>query len=158
MDETESKGFNYITYNVSNTVSWVNCNDGGTISLEIMESNTNMQGSIDNGKPTINIDVTIKANVGDVECAIDLANPHEIQEVQKKAEQKTREIVNASVAAAQEFRSDIFGFGNAIKRAHPKEWEQLKDNWGTLFPDVKVHVQTRVEIKEAGMITKTLYE
>ncbi|SFL92220.1 spore germination protein KC [Gracilibacillus orientalis] len=158
LNEKESKGFNYITDNVTNTIGWVDCNDGGTISVEVFQSNTNMQGSVVNGEPSIKIDIKIKANIGDVECSLDLSKPKTIQDVQKKLEQKTINIAEASISAAQEYRSDIFGFGNAIRRSNPKKWEQIKDNWNTIYPDLNVDVQAQVEIKKSGMITQPIYE
>ncbi|MDX8046449.1 Ger(x)C family spore germination protein [Gracilibacillus sp. S3-1-1] len=158
MNEQESKGFNYITDNVSNTLSWVECNDEGRLSLEITDSKTTAQGDYQNGDPVINIKVDVQANIGEVECAIDLNDPHELQLIQQKAEERTNQILKASIMKAQEFGSDIFGFGNMIKRAKPKEWEKVKENWSTIFPNLQVNVQSKVEMKQSGMINKPIYD
>lgn len=158
LNETESKGFNYITNNINNTVGWVKCNDGGTISIEVTESNTEMKALFLNGEPSINITAEIKGNIGDVECSIDLSDQQSIQEVQNKLEQKTVDIIKASVAKAQEYQSDIYGFGNAMRRSNPKEWEKIKDDWSTLFQDLEVNVQVQVDIKKSGMVTQSIYD
>ncbi|MBS3681834.1 Ger(x)C family spore germination protein [Ornithinibacillus massiliensis] len=158
LNENESKGFNYITNNVSNTVGWVPCDNGGTISVEVTDANTDMKASFVNGKPSIDITIEIKGNIGDVECSIDLADQRSIEVVQKKLEQKTAEIIKESVTKAQEFQSDIYGFGNAIKRSNPKEWEKIKDDWSNQFQELEVNVQVQVDIKKSGMVTKSIYD
>ncbi|KAB8137722.1 Ger(x)C family spore germination protein [Gracilibacillus oryzae] len=158
LNEDQSKGFNYITNNISSTVGWVNCGDGDrTITLEVINSETKIKGSIKNGKPEINLDLNIAVNVADVECSIDLTNTEERNEVEKKLEQKTVDLINDSVSAAKEYESDIFGFGAAIRRSDPQEWKNVKDNWATLFPETDVKANVTVQIEQSGMITTPIY-
>ncbi|WP_018933879.1 Ger(x)C family spore germination protein [Gracilibacillus lacisalsi] len=158
LNEDESKGFNYITDNVTNTVGWVNCEDGGTLSAETIQSITDLQGLWKNGQPSVKIDVQVKANVGDVECKIDLSNPKNIEKIEKKLEQKTKDLIEQSIKKAKDFNSDIFGFGQAIKRSHPHQWRTIEDDWGSLFSNVSTEVNAEIELKRAGMISKPIYD
>ncbi|MFC4402215.1 Ger(x)C family spore germination protein [Gracilibacillus xinjiangensis] len=160
LNEDQSKGFNYITNNINSTVGWVNCGDGDddrTITLEVINSETKIKGSIKKGKPQINLDLNIAVNVGDVECPIDLTNTKERKEVEKKLEQKTVDLINSSVSAAKEYESDIFGFGAAIRRSDPQEWKKIKNNWVALFQETDVKANVTIQIEQSGMITTPIY-
>jgi spore germination protein KC len=65
--------------------------------------------------------------------------------------------VLAAVKRAQEFNSDVLGFGEAVYRKYPGMWEQsLSHNWTELFPRLNVNVTAYVNIKGTGAITNSV--
>ncbi|UOQ50423.1 Ger(x)C family spore germination protein [Gracilibacillus caseinilyticus] len=158
LSETESKGFNYITDNVTNTIGFVPCGDSGTISFEVVRSKTDLKADWKNGKPVINLTIDIIANIGDVECSIDFTDPKTIPKLQKQLESKTNTIVEESINAAKSYKSDIFGFGNALRHSKPKKWMEIRNDWEDHFTETEVKTKITVEIKKAGTITKPISE
>lgn len=55
----------------------------------------------------------------------------------------------------KEFKSDIFGFGEMIKRNHPSVWEKIKDNWVDIFPNLDIKVNSEIIISGSGLSRKT---
>jgi spore germination protein KC len=157
LDEEESKGFNYITDNVTGTLKWIEC-DGGTISIEVLRSKTDMKGSIEKGKPTINLNVSAEANIGEVECPIDLSKADPITDLEKQFNKKLEEIILSTVEKAKELETDIFGFGEVIARAEQKKWETLKKNWDEEFLNTDVEVKVDIKIRRTGTITEPYHE
>lgn len=153
INEEESKGFNYITDNIKSTVGFVQCDEGGTVSIEILKNKTRVEGRVKEDVPKINISINIEGNIADVECPIDLSETKTIDQVEKKLSEKTNDIVIASVEKAQELKTDIFGFGEVIARQYPKEWEKLKGNWPEIFANIEVKTDTTVKIRRVGTIT-----
>ncbi|GAA3314976.1 hypothetical protein GCM10020331_008870 [Ectobacillus funiculus] len=51
-------------------------------------------------------------------------------------------------------KSDIFGFGEAVKRADPKTWEKMRKEWSKTFAVSKVDVKVDAFIQRPGMRTK----
>ena len=42
-----------------------------------------------------------------------------------------KETINQTIETVQkQYKSDIFGFGEAIHRSNPKEWKKIKKQWG----------------------------
>ncbi|SER33961.1 spore germination protein KC [Gracilibacillus ureilyticus] len=158
LSEKESKGFNYITNNINNTVGWVECEDGGKISLETTNSDTKLKGSFVNGHPKITVETNITVNVGEISCSIDLSIPESIKEIEKKLEQKTVDLINSSVNAAKEFNSDIFGFGSVLRKSQPKQWEKIKGNWPEHFQQTEIKANVTIEINQSGSITTPIYD
>ncbi|WP_226038225.1 Ger(x)C family spore germination protein [Aquibacillus saliphilus] len=157
-NENESKGFNYITDNVRNTIGWVECGkeEEGTISVEVTKNETKLKGSIDSNLPKITIETTIEANIADVECAIDVYDQSKIKEIEGKLKKKIEEIIKESIGKAKELNSDVFGFGQVLSRQEPKQWKQLKDNWDKEFADLDIEVKVKFNIRGTGTITETL--
>lgn len=163
LNPEETKGFNYIMNNINTTVNRVACPDGGNLTIEVYNSKTSTKSQIKQGKTLMNINVNITADIGEVECDIDLTSPSVINQLQKQAEKEIKQQMEQTMAHVQgKYKSDIFGFGQVIYHSHPKKWNQLKKDWDEEFPRVKVNYQVKVIIRKLGAIgnpiTKELKE
>jgi len=153
LNMNESKGFNYITDNIKNTVVTIEQEDG-KITIETLRSKTKVKGKMEKGKPVIDISITPEGNIADVESSIDLSKPENIDKLEKGYSDNIKEKVQTSIQKVQEdFQSDIFGFGEVIHRADPKAWKGLKDNWDEHFTNLNVNVHVKADIRRLGTIT-----
>lgn len=149
----ESKGFNYITDNIKNTVVTVE-EEIGKITIETLRSKTKVKGKMEKGKPVIDIVITPEGNIGDVESSIDLTKPENIDKLEKKYSDNIKEKVQITIQKVQEdFQSDIFGFGEVIHRTDPNAWKRLEDNWDEYFTNLNVNVHVKADIRRLGTIT-----
>ncbi|REE89026.1 spore germination protein KC [Paenibacillus taihuensis] len=159
MSEEESKGYNYITNNVHSTVGHISCPGGGKLALEVVDAHSKIGGKMVSGRPYLSVDVTVEQSVGEVECRIDLTKISTIQELEKRAENSLTRIIRHAIDAGQKkFKSDYFGFGNAIHRGHPKMWKQLQKDWDERFEDALVDVNVQIKIIRTGTITNSFME
>jgi spore germination protein KC len=55
-----------------------------------------------------------------------------------------------------DFGSDIFGFGNCFYKKLPTVWKEKRNEWDKLFRDLEVTVETNVEIKHIGLLSKPI--
>jgi spore germination protein KC len=56
----------------------------------------------------------------------------------------------------KDFKSDIFGFGEAIHRADSKAWKELRNNWNTTgFVDLPVDIQVTAKISGVGTVVNS---
>lgn len=155
LDETESKGANYITDKVKSTIVNVPCpNDDGFIGIELVRSKTNTTGSVKNEIPLVNVSVQSEANVGDVECTdVDLRKNATIRNIETKTEEDIKSKIEAALKKAQkEFESDVFGFGEVIHQEAPKFWKRNAENWDDEFVDLPVNVNVDVKIRRIGTV------
>lgn len=151
----ESKGWNYITDQVQSTVGPVPCPDGGEISIEIIRSHARIKADVRGGRPALKVSVSAEGNIGEVRCGLDINNPDNIPKVEKAAERKIIEAMDASVKRAQEFKADIFGFGDALHRAAPDFWKKESKHWGERFATLPVDVHAHVTIRRTGTTNKS---
>ncbi|SEB20666.1 spore germination protein KC [Thalassobacillus cyri] len=153
LNEAESKGYNYIVGNVKNTLINFPCKEEGSgkIGVEILRSNAAIDAKLKKGKPVISVEIEAEGNVGEVECQIDLSKPETLQMIEQKTEGDIKDKMQLSVKAAQEvYKSDIFGFGNAINRKEPNYWKKVEKEWNAHFVETDVEFDVKVNIRRKG--------
>ncbi|WP_194841348.1 Ger(x)C family spore germination protein [Salinibacillus xinjiangensis] len=156
LNEEQSKTLNRIKNKVKNTISWVPCDDGGKVAIEVFKTHANVSGSMKKGIPKINVDVKSEANVGDVACALNLTKPKELRKLESKFEKSIEEEMKTSIKKIQEMGTDVFGFGEVIHRASPKEWKKVKGQWNEIFAnELEVKVNVKIKIRRTGTINQS---
>ncbi|MFP3513061.1 Ger(x)C family spore germination protein [Peribacillus sp. SIMBA_075] len=159
LDEKQSKTYNVITNKEKSTVVNIPCPKGGKAVYEVKKSNTEMKGKIKNGKPEIDLNVRVEGNVGEVECHIDLTKPETIEKLEEIYEKETKEIFKKAIEQVQEnYKVDIFGFGEAVHRADPKAWKKLKKDWDKNFENLPVNIKVQGEIRRLGTVGNSFLE
>jgi spore germination protein KC len=162
LDETESKGYNYIVEKVKNTVGPVPCsekeNETEELIIEIIRIKTDLKGKMKNGKPEIDVHLRAEANVAEAGCEIDLTKPETIKMLERTTNKRSKMILESAVKKAQELQTDIFGFGEEIHRVDPKAWKKLKKNWDEEFSNMQVNIRTEYTIRRSGTINRSFIE
>ncbi|MGA3600562.1 Ger(x)C family spore germination protein [Lysinibacillus agricola] len=151
LTERESRGYNGIVNEVQNSVTAISCPKEGKATIEIIKVDSKMKGKIKKGKPEVDVNIKVKGNVGEVECQINLNELDTIVELAKITEKQMEETINLSIETLQkQYKSDIFGFGEAIHRSNPKEWKKMKAQWDEEFAEMTANVKVDVELKHTG--------
>ena len=159
LDESDSKGYSYITDKVDTTVGPITCPEGGLMNLETVRSKTKMTGRVVEGQPEITIEIYSEGNIGEVQCEVDLTKPETIDQLEQIAKERLQQIVKHTLTAVQKtYKSDIFGFGDTIRRSNPKDWDLVKEDWEHLFPETAVHVKTDFQIRRVGTVTNSILQ
>lgn len=158
LNESESKGYNYITDNIKNSVGYVDYGDKAKITCEIKDVKSKIKVSLINDKPAIDVYVNVKQNVGGIEGEFDVTKEENINLINELAEAKVKLVCEESLRKAQnELETDIFGFGEAIHRKYPKLWDQIKNNWNDEFLNLPIRFSIKVKTNHTGRFTKPFY-
>ncbi|KAA9030670.1 Ger(x)C family spore germination protein [Niallia endozanthoxylica] len=154
LSEGEGKGVNYALGEVKNTVITFSCPQEGKVSLEVLNTKTDLKTKGMKGDPKGLIKLNVEANVAEVECAsLDLNKISTIYDLEKKAEKDIKDVIIASIEAAQKkHQTDIFGFGDALHRSAPESWKELKTDWDQRFANMPITVDVKVKIPHTGTI------
>ncbi|MGM7701556.1 Ger(x)C family spore germination protein [Pseudalkalibacillus sp. Hm43] len=152
LDESQSKGYNYIISDVTSTIVNIPCKEEkDSISIEILNTNSKMTSKMMNGQPHMEVNVKATGNVGEVECPINLQTSETIERLEKQTEKDIEMQINHAITVAKEdFQLDIFGFGDEIHRAHPAYWKRIKSKWDETFVDMPINVKVEVNIRQSG--------
>ncbi|MCF6137462.1 Ger(x)C family spore germination protein [Pseudalkalibacillus berkeleyi] len=151
LNESESKGYNYITGNVKSTIVNIPCKDDSSISIEILRTKSKIKSDLNKNQPAIDIKLKATGNVGEVECPIDLQKSDTIKKLEKQTEKDIKKQMQNSLKVAQDtFQLDIFGFGEEFHRKEPKYWATVKSDWDQTFTDLPVRIEVDVQIRQTG--------
>ncbi|MEL7596934.1 MAG: Ger(x)C family spore germination protein [Clostridiaceae bacterium] len=153
LSENEGIGYNYIMGKIKSTIVTLPCEDGN-IGIELLKIKSKIKGKVENGKPKIEVKLWVEGNVADVGCKVELSKSKNIYELEEKLQKKIKIDMEKTVEKVQkDFKSDIFGFGDAIHRADSKAWKELKNNWNTTgFVDLPVDIQVTAKISGVGTV------
>ncbi|MCC3359527.1 Ger(x)C family spore germination protein [Bacillus sp. REN16] len=127
---------------------------GGNVSIDITKAEVKITPNIENNMVTINVQVTSDMNVMENDSKLNLDDTKVIEDLQKNVEADIKERIQAVIDLAQkDFQADIFGFGHAIYKKYPKEWNTIyKQKWDQEFSHVEVTIQPEVFIRRIGLI------
>jgi spore germination protein KC len=83
---------------------------------------------------------------------LDLEKLKNLQYLQKEIEKQAKEQVQETINKVQQkYKVDIFGFGEALHKKNPKQWESLKKEWDSHFAEADITVKVDLKINRIGM-------
>ena len=156
VEKEDARGILWILNKVKSTVVNLDCKDKSSgVAINITNIHSTMKATIKNGEPNISIHVTESGEVKELLCNLDVTDSESINQLEKQLEEKTsKEILNAVEIAKQE-NSDIFGFAKAINLADKKKWKEIKNDFDTLLPEIKVNIKVEAHVSNTGMRTNS---
>ncbi|KUP06892.1 hypothetical protein Q75_06665 [Bacillus coahuilensis p1.1.43] len=158
LNQEESKGYSYVTDKVKSTVTVIDYEDG-YVTLEFTNSKTELIAEIINNVPKIRVTVEPEALIGEVSASTNFVTEEEIKKLEEKTNERGEFVLNSSIAKAKEYQSDIFGFGEAIRRKKPKLWKELESNWDEEgFQNLEVEIQFNTTIRRLGTTNQSFIE
>ena len=81
----------------------------------------------------------------------DYSDPRKTPVIKDALERFVKKIADRTVAKAQAMESDIFGFGNKVKRTF-LTWPEFRDyDWLGKFPQATVNITVAVDVKRYGL-------
>ncbi|QCJ41324.1 Ger(x)C family spore germination protein [Bacillus sp. S3] len=157
MNERDSRAVHFALGKVKSSVGNVICPDGGKAVIEVVDTKAKINTKMSKGEPRGSIKLKVQGNVAEIECkGLDLTNPASISYLEKESEKNLTQIINTTIQHAQNnFRSDIFGFGEALFRSEPNDWKKYKKNWDQTFSKMPVTVEVDMEIRQTGTINNS---
>ncbi|EXX85931.1 Ger(x)C family spore germination protein [Paenibacillus darwinianus] len=152
----EGRGVSWIQNKMKSTIININCKDQkDAVGIEVVRSKTEIKVDIRAKRPMFHILIREEGDISEVKCPIDTSKEEEVKKLETEWANETRKEVMQALYAAQRTKSDVFGFGDAVNRAHPRAWESMKNDWNETFADSKADVKVDAFIRRTGMRTKS---
>jgi len=160
LNERDSRNYRLVTGNVKSSVGFIPCKDKdeGKIIVETLRTQAKMKGSMVNGRPEMDVKIRMEGNIGAVECSgLDLSQPATVKELEAEMEEDLKRSLESVVDKVQkDLKVDIFGFGEALRRSHPREWREMKEAWNDrYFPNLETHIHVDYKIRRTGTTNDT---
>ena len=109
-----------------------------------------------------NIEITVsgKGNIYNINNKINLQNYQEIHKIEKKWNQNLKQdLYNTIKKITKTYQTDIFGFGNLIYKNKPKTWQKIEKNWNNKYlQNINIKIKTNFKIEGTGSLVETIKE
>ncbi|WP_127590324.1 Ger(x)C family spore germination protein [Paenibacillus lautus] len=153
LNEKDSRGYRLIRGDVKSSVDFIPCRNEGKVILETLRTDAKMKGRIVQSRPEMDITINIEGNIAAVECSgLDLSQPATVRDLEVEMEERLTQNLESVINKVQtEHKVDIFGFGEALRRSHPKAWKEMKEDWNDrYFPNLQTHIHVDYRIRRTG--------
>lgn len=126
--------------------------DGSKISIEINNSETKIQPTLNGENLKAHIKVEIESTLADNTSQENVTKTwlEKVErEMSKLAEGHLQKVLNK---LQKELKTDITGIGLETHKKYPKEWKKVQDRWDEVFSNAEVTIDVQTEIIHQGLI------
>lgn len=159
LDGTETRAYKILANTIGNSVvSLVDGNDVTAIHIDKSKASLSACAA-DKNKEKAKLDVKIKMDISVIQAGenIDVTSFEDLKTTEDRFNKRIKDEVLRSIKKVQtEFKSDIFGFGNAMHINHPGEWKKYRENWDESFSEAEINIKVESSINHSGLIKKTI--
>ncbi len=127
------------------------------VSLEIFKSKTKINSTYQNESFTMDINIDTVVAIDEVAGTKNFIDEPGRSKLEKDAEQLLKTRIEILLKKVQtNYKSDIFGFGDIIKRQHPDIWKSIPYTDEKVFSKMQFNVNVDLTIKGSGKISKPI--
>jgi spore germination protein KC len=127
------------------------------VSLEIFKSKTKINSTYQNENFTMDINIDAVVAIDEVSGTTNFIDEPGRSNLEKDAEQLLKTRIEILLKKVQtNYKSDIFGFGDIIKRQHPDIWKNIPYTDEKVFSKMQFNVNVDLTIKGSGKISKPI--
>lgn len=157
LNRRETRGYLFAINQIKSTIVNVPVEEG-LVAIETISAKGKVHVPFKKGKPAaLGIKVNIEAAVGEYAGTGKLECPERIYELERKTEEVVRkEIEDALKKVQKEFSSDIFGFGQQVRKYNPKYWKKIKKEWNELFSELPADIKVKAKLRRVGSVRDSL--
>lgn len=157
LNEEESQGYNYIFGNASTSAFDLQEDGVGKVSFNMKHITSKQEISCEGGTPKVTVLLEMQATIQNMDHSLYISKQETLNQLQVLAEKKLKGICMTAVTKAKAVKSNIFGFGAAIHRTDPQQWNTVKKDWNdTGFVNLPVEMEADVTIIGTDSISQII--
>ncbi|MEW6624503.1 MAG: Ger(x)C family spore germination protein [Bacillota bacterium] len=156
LNKPETRGLNWVLGEVVSGIIVVisPLNPQENASIEIIRAGSKVKPEFKDGYFLITVEVNMEGNLGEQQSRVNLVEPERWASLERRAAEVIENEIKAALEKAQkEYKTDIFGFGEAIYRKFPSQWKQIENVWEDLFEQLEIDLKINVKLRRTGIIT-----
>lgn len=155
LNKEETRGLLWGINKIKSGIITIDCPDcQRKINLEILRSQGKIRSEFREGKPHMIIEINEEGNIGSQDCPESFESPEEAKKLEELASESIREEIESALHKARTLKADIFGFGEIIHQKHPREWQEIKNDWDKIFPDLDVEILVNAKVRRSGSLNR----
>jgi spore germination protein KC len=156
MNDSQTRGILWLRDEMELGVITVNVPEekgGGHISTNIIRTETEIVPKIKNGEISIAVNTTSEMNVMENASELNLDDSKNIDKLQSEIEKEVKDRIQSVLDKAKDdLGTDIFGFGEAVYKKYPKQWnDKYKKDWNERFTELEVSIHPTVYVRRIGL-------
>ncbi len=152
MDDSMTRGAMWIRNEVKEArISIIPKNETKSVTLSVLNANTKLVPKISGNRWKMTIKGKASGLLISSETDQNLRDKKTIDELEKEfAKEIEQQMAKTMKYVQKEKRVRVFELGEAFNRKYPKRWNEVKDRWDEIYPNVEVDYDMKVNIRANG--------
>lgn len=147
LDKKMTRGENFLLNRVASGVIEVRDRDGNMVALEIIDSSTSFKPEFENDEiKKVSINIKLSTNVDEIHSKNSVFTEDTLAFLMDEQSKVIKEEVESVISYAQEINTDFIEIANVIETKHPAKWQNFKDRWDEVFPNLEINVEVKSRI------------
>ncbi len=153
----ETRGFLWVIGEVIEGTSMIEYPDKEhPVTIAILNANSKIYLELKDDMPVFKIKIECDVGIENLPASVDLIHSDTLKDIEKAYEDEIRKKVLSALDRARELHTDIFGFGERVRKKYPKKWKLIKGRWDELFQKVEVEILPEANLRESGGINNNV--
>lgn len=129
--------------------------EGKLISVNIIRAGRKLVPSVRGDDVSMTVIIDAEGDLAEQQALKDLTRPETVKAIERRVAEDIRKRVEGALRVAQkEAGADPFEFGEAVRRAFPREWQRIAPQWDQIYPQMPVTLDVRFKLRHTGLTTK----
>lgn len=151
LTEGDGNGLRWIYGGANSLVSVVHPTEPGAyIVAHAVRSSTKRSTRFDGDRLVLTIEIQAIMDAWGLGTLLPVSLGPFLEDVNRRLAAAIEADVRKTMTRLQELKADIFGFGEALFRSAPKDWEKVAQVWDDLYSEAEVDVRVNVILKRTG--------
>ncbi|MFC4775676.1 Ger(x)C family spore germination protein [Paenibacillus sp. GCM10023252] len=129
------------------------CSDKSFVSLYLQHQSSKLHARLENRVVRLQADVDLIARLDESQCrGYYDGSSKDYDKIESQAEELLKSKIENIIRLLQkQYRSDIFGFGYALRESDFKAYKEVEDEWHDRFAQAEVEVTVHVGLRRSGI-------
>lgn len=150
IDTDISRGVNLITNNIGSSIVVVKDLRGQDVSLEIIDSNTEVIPFFNGDNlESITLKTKVISNLGEIQSQFDFINEESISYMESQQSEILKNEMENALKKILELKSDCLEICDRIRLKRPLKWHKIEEQWIEIFPNIKFNIQVESKIQKS---------
>jgi spore germination protein KC len=129
----------------------------GNVSLKLRSLDRRIRVKMIDKQIQIDVHLTGEGTILENNTNLDPTKRKDLNIIQEELSQTTQKSIQKMIKKVQEqYKTDIFGFGESVHRKYPYQWKTLKRDWNDTFPELDISVKVELQSKDPGETTSSI--
>ncbi|SLL31938.1 Spore germination protein B3 precursor [Mycobacteroides abscessus subsp. abscessus] len=152
----DARNYLWVRNKLKTTSLSIECKQGDYSAIRVTESQTEVTSKWKNDKPTIRVKIKAEGFIEGTQCYKSVAELGTIAKYEQLINKTfSKKIMDTITKVQRQYQSDIFGFGETMRRQDFHSFMKVKDKWDEEFAKADVKVDIDFVLRRSGIRSKS---
>lgn len=156
ISDNTSRGLNWINGNVQSTIVVIKDKDDSNVSLEVLNSKSEIEVELNDNIPKANITLEVSSNFVEQMSQKFSYSTEDINFLLEAQNDKIKNEIESALKYLQKNGLDAIGISDKIYHKYPLKWDDIKENWQELFKNMDINVTVKSKINRTYHIEEVI--